>query len=537
MPGGPSSESGARAAPNPTTALDNPDDWFLDAVGGSPSASGIRVTADKAMTYSAVWRAVSLISRDIGKLPLIVYKRDGDGKERDPSHPAYNLLKYRPNPWMAIDQFIASVMYGAILNGNGYAYVDRRGDGTPESLTPLISSQTSPIIVNGELWFASDIGPDTIKLPASDVIHIMGVTENGIVGKSMVAHMKDTIGNGLAASQYGGRFFSMDAAPGVVLEFPHKLQRERQIQIARDWNKLHQGLDRAHKTAVLTEGMKANRTSMTMEDAQFLDTRKFGLVEIANAAGVPAHKVGGEGRTAYASLEAEQRAYLDESLDPWLRTWELQCRDKLLSEPEKERDSHIIEFTRQALVRANLQARSEAYSKALGGAPWMTRDEVRARENLNPMGEGGDVVLDPLNMQSTEAGESEPAATSGDGENDEAADGQRAAMIQVAEDAVGRWFHRQWKYAERIRANPDRLREWLLSDKATDTLDRLTGELAMVCRAIGMPFATKSAHMGSDAAFGMFRDLAEDPACRSQADLDGVRAKVIAAAIEHMIGD
>jgi HK97 family phage portal protein len=145
--------------------------------------------------------------------------------------------------------------------------------------------------------------------------------------------------------------------------------------------------------------LKASRLAFSAEDQQLIETRQFTVRDVANFIGVPPHKLGDTGRTAYASLEQENQSYLDDALDYWLCVWEAQCWDKLLTEEEKAADSHVVEFLRLALMRADMATRANYYRTALGGRGWMTPNEVRGRENLNPSDSAdADEILTPLNM-------------------------------------------------------------------------------------------------------------------------------------------
>lgn len=387
-----------RSLENPTTSLADPDEWLYDALGGGKSDSGIRVNSETALTYAAVWRAVNLVAGSVAKLPCVLYRRSGVGKERAADHPAYRLLKHKASPGMHVFFFKFALMLWALLRGNGYAYIVRRGDGAPVELLPMSAAVTYPVRLNGVLFYRSRVNNQDKNIPAENVFHLRGLTKDGIEGISTITKARESLGLGMAAHKYGRIFFANNARPDVVLKHPGVLSDTASKRLSTSWSAAHGGLDKSHRPAVVEEGTEVTLLSMSNEDAQFLQTRKFEIREVANWFGVPAHKLGDDAKTSHASLEQENQSYLDEALDPWLVAFESEAWDKLLTRKEQDQDSHVIEFLRQALVRANLQARGIYYRTAVMGG-WMSPDEVRSRENQNPIPDGlGDIYFRPLNM-------------------------------------------------------------------------------------------------------------------------------------------
>ena len=421
-----------RSIENPSSSLSDPDDWVFDTfAGGKQSSSGIRVNHQTALTYAAVWRGINLISRDVAKIPLVVYRRlPGGGKERDLQHPAFRLLRRKPNPEMKAFDLKQTLMAHALLQGNGYAYIFRRGNGTPESVVPLNPVETYPVRENGTLWYLTRVHvPVTVSAPGSspgpaplpgkelggwrklrpeDVLHIKGLGYDGLVGYDVITVAKETLGIGLAMRKYGSIFFKNHAVPGVVLEHPLPLTAPAQANILKGWQRLVTGLDRSHATMILAEGMKAKILSIDARKAQLKEMREFELREVANFLGVPPHKLGDPTRTAFASLEQENQSYLNEALDGWLSQWEEECTDKMLTEKQNRENTHFCEFIREALVRADLATRTQALnSRVLAGV--ITRDEYRASENMNPLPDGiGKITMRPANMVLEDGEEEEP---------------------------------------------------------------------------------------------------------------------------------
>jgi len=384
---------------NPKFGLNDPRAW--DEIGSAPSSSGIKVSREVALTHDAWWRGITLIANTVGKVPAFIYRRirqaGRDGKVRAKEHGSYPLLRFKPSPRMTAFQFKRLLTGHAIGGGNGYAYVVRRGDQTIDQLLPLNPDATFPLLANGELWYTTSVDRDQRRLPGADVLHVKGFGFDGLVGYSVFDKAKEAIGEGVAARKHSTLVFKHGNRPSVVLEFPGKLTEPQVDQITKRWERMGSGLDNHHKTAILDHGLTAKTMAFNNRDAQMLELRKFNVREIANFLNLPPHKLSDETRTAYASLEQENQAFLDDSIDPWLVTWEEECWDKLLTEEEKANDTHVVEFLRQALVRVDLDKRGNYYRTALGGAPWMTVGEVRDAENLAPK-EGTDDMLLPLNM-------------------------------------------------------------------------------------------------------------------------------------------
>jgi len=438
-----------RSIENPNTPLSDPDDWLVEAWGGGTASSGVVVNQKTALYYAPVWRAVNLISSYVAKVPLVLYKRIGTGKDRDLNHPAYKLLKHKPNPSQTFFQFRLIQHARVLLRGNAYGYIFREANGDPREIVPMDPAQTYPVKEDGKLVYITKVLGEDRKLLPENVLHIRGLGD-GLFGYSVVGQAKESLGLGMAAGKYGSVFFRNSARPSAVLEHPGILGDEAVRALRDGWEKLHTGLDEKHRIAILEEGMKLNPFGMSNEDAQFLQTRQFEIREVANWFGLPPHKLGDTTRTAFASLEQENQSLLDDCLDPWFVNWESECWDKLLTENQKQADSHVVEFLRQALVRADLSARSTFYASALQNG-WMNRDEVRGRENMNPIPDGeGEKFFVPKNMGLS--GEEEepgggppvpappppgpPPVPPSDDDNDDEEENDRARKIQAAHRAL-----------------------------------------------------------------------------------------------------
>ena len=406
----------------PLSSIADGDDMFDALTGGSGTATGVRVNRNRVLGYSAVWRAVNLISGGVGRLPLGVFRYlTPRGKEPDYKHQCRRVLR-RPNEYMTPIIFRKTIQSHALLDGNGYAYIARDLSMRPTDLLPLDPRRTWPVRVDGMLWYVTETGAmvpgkrrrrEMAKIAATDVLHIPGLGYDGLCGYPVVRLLRETFGTAIAARDYGSRFFANDGRPGVAIEVPASMKLDAITNIRESWGAMHTGIQNAHKVAILREGMKlVPLGAANARDAQLLENRSFDAREIANVFGVPAHKLGDPSRTAYNSLEAENQSFLDDTLDDWLCTWEQEMERKLLTEFEKDAESHCIEFNRRALLRTNLTARGAYYSQAIQ-IGWKSRDEVREEEGDNPIpgGKGSEFVL-PVNVATVNpAPAADPAPT------------------------------------------------------------------------------------------------------------------------------
>lgn len=383
-------------------SVENPSVPLADALaleswgGGGMSTSGVAVNADSIFTYHPIWRGVRLISGDVMRTPFDVYRRTSDGREKATEHPAYFLLRKQANPEMTAAEMKRVIQWQAILYGDGFGYVERIGS-KPVGIIPLDSSDTYAVRENGQLLYLTQ-NPATgsyTKLLPENVLHIRDIGD-GYMGHGLLEKARNSLGVGMAAEKFSGKFFANGASVSVVIEHPTQMKKEAYNRLRESWTELHTGLDNAHKTAILEDGAKLSQPiTMKNTDAQLIESRGFEIVVAANWLGLPPHKLGDSTRVGYNSLEEENQSYLDDCLDHWFVTWESECNAKLLTDIQNRRDTHYCEFNRPSLIRANLSAQGEFYAKALGGQPWMMPDEVRAKLNMNNLPDGDGSMYRP----------------------------------------------------------------------------------------------------------------------------------------------
>jgi HK97 family phage portal protein len=376
----------------------NTKDKALAALfGGSGVSSGVAVNERTAMNYSAVWAAVNLIASDIGKVPLVLYKVDDKGgKTKFKSHPLYKLIHDRPNPQMGSMVFRKTLQAHALVWGNGYAEIERDSAGRPVALWPLLPMMVEPLIEGGRLRYRVH-NPTTppVMIEAADMLHIRGLSDDGICGYSVIGHARESIGLGIAAERFGSTFFGNGATFGGIVSYPAgiTLTPESKADNRKAIEARHQGVDRAHRLLALYEGAEYHQLGVPPNAAQFLETREFQLEEVCRWFNLPPHKLKHLKRSTNNNIEHQGIEYNVDTLDPWWVAWEQEMTMKLVA--PLERSQQLVEHVREGLLRGDQASRGEFYSKLFSIAA-ITPNEIRQRENLNPI-EGGDTVYVPLN--------------------------------------------------------------------------------------------------------------------------------------------
>ena len=385
----------------PTNATSGSSYRFF--LGGS--TSGKTVTERSAMQMTAVYSCVRILAEAIAGLPLhlYTYKEDG-GKEKAIGHPLYLLLHDEPNPEMSSFVFRETLMTHLLLWGNAYAQIIRNGKGEVVALYPLMPNRmTVDRDSSGQLFYsyqmnnsdAPTMKTGTVILKPSDVLHIPGLGFDGLVGYSPIAMAKNAIGLAIATEEYGAKFFANGATPDGLLEYPGTVKDPDRVR--ESWNKGFSGSQNAGKVAILEEGMKYTPISIAPEQAQFLETRKFQINEIARIFRVPPHMVGDLEKSSFSNIEQQSLEFVKYTLDPWVVRWE-QSLSRALFTPE-EKKKYFFKFNVEGLLRGDYQSRMNGYATARQNG-WMSANDIRELENLDriPAEEGGDLYLINGNM-------------------------------------------------------------------------------------------------------------------------------------------
>ena len=390
-----------RSRDKPTNSTNGSGYRFL--FGGSNS--GKNVNERSAMQMTAVYACVRILSESIAGLPVHLYQyMDSGSKQKAIEHPLYRLLHDEPNPEMTSFVFRETLMTHLLLWGNAYAQIIRNGKGQVVALYPLMPNRMSVDRDNkGHLFYqyqmqdsdAPTAKSGTVILKPSDVLHIPGLGFDGLVGYSPIAMAKNAIGLSIATEEYGAKFFANGATPSGILEYPGTVKNPEAIR--ESWNAGFGGSSNAHKVAVLEEGMKYTPIAISPNEAQFLETRKFQIDEIARIFRVPPHMVGDLEKSSFSNIEQQSLEFVKYTLEPWIVRWEQSLNRALLSEAEKA--AYFVKFNVDGLLRGDYQSRMNGYATARQNG-WMSANDIRELENLDliPDELGGNLYLINGNM-------------------------------------------------------------------------------------------------------------------------------------------
>lgn len=385
-------------------ARDKPVDKAADA-GYSflfgRTTSGRPVNERTAMQTTAVYACVRILAEAVASLPLHVYEyQDDGGKKLVHDHPLYYLLHDEPNPEMTSFVFRETLMSHLLIWGNAYAQIIRDGAGRVLGLYPLLPDKMEVQRDDKRnIYYVysrnSDENPmfkeyGNIKLKAEDVLHIPGLGFDGLIGYSPIAMAKNAVGMTLACEEYGASFFANGANPGGVLEHPGVLKDPSKVR--ESWNSVYRGVSNAHKIAVLEEGMKYQQIGIPPEEAQFLETRKFQINEIARLYRIPPHMVGDLDKSSFSNIEQQSLEFVKYTLDPWVIRWEQSLQRSLLLPGEKGK--YFIKLNVDGLLRGDYQSRMNGYAVGRQNG-WFSANDIREMENMNPIPdeEGGNLYL------------------------------------------------------------------------------------------------------------------------------------------------
>lgn len=400
LPAAPPETKADSAVTSTLGGLGWPQPMLYAALGGYASNSGVPVTPFTALQSAAVYACIRAISQDIAMLTPFVRRRlTGGGYRREPYHPLNKLFR-RPNRWQTWFEFIGYAVSSICLRGNAFIVIERDKDANPIELVPIAPDRCTIMLTeDGELYYRINsrrLGYGLV-VPPDDMIHIKNISLDGYVGVSPIAVSQDVIGLALATQQHGGILFRQGGQIGGVISHPGKLSKEASDRVANSWRETHAGVQNAHKVAILEEGMSFEKIAMTNEDSQFLETRRFQVVDICRLYGVPPHRLGELDKATLNNIEQQNQQYVDSALKPTTRSIEQLFDHHLLFEDERGALGLECKFDFDEMTRGDLLTRYQAYQVGtLNG--WLSRNEVRARENMDPIEDGhGDEYRVPLN--------------------------------------------------------------------------------------------------------------------------------------------
>ncbi|HJV75352.1 MAG TPA: phage portal protein [Noviherbaspirillum sp.] len=400
----------------------DPASWLIDLFGGMVTATGLRVGVREAMTVPSIASCVQVLSEDIAKVPLILYKRKrGGGRERAVNHPLYRILKERPAPWMSSFMWRRLTVSTACQHGNAFARVHRDFAGRVARIQPLPHGSTVMRWAgDGEPFFDISLnGQRETGLSYRDVIHLPyrasndGTSNGGIFGHSPIAMHREAIALAVATERFGAKYFANGARPSAIIELDGKLPNDEvAARIRASIERTYSGVDNAGRVAILELGMKLKEVSSKNDQSQYSEVREFQAEEMARIYRVPPHKIGLLRRSTNNNIEHQAIEYVTDAVSPIAAAFEQQLTIPLLSELEQE--DYFIEFELDGLLRGDIQSRYRAYSLGRQWG-WLNVDEIREMENRNALPDGaGQEFLKPLNM--AKAG-SDPAQNNQENQN------------------------------------------------------------------------------------------------------------------------
>ena len=388
---------------NPFTTLFRARDKPRDSVSSAPtfyfgsSGAGKSVTARSAIQVSAVYACVRVIAETVASLPLHVYESTDTGSIKALSHPLYRVLHDEPNEEMTSFVMREVMLSHLLLWGNSYSQIIRNGRNHLIGLYPLLPDrmEVDRNSVGNLIYSYTTTEGRAVQLAPEEVLHISGLGFDGVMGYSPIALEKSAIGLGIAAEEYGSKFFANGATPSGVLTHPNTVKNPKALR--ESWNAAYGGSANANRVAILEEGLHFERISMPNNEAQFLETRKFQVSEICRIFRVPPHLVGDLEHATFSNIEHQSISFGVHTIRPWLVRIEQSMNRALFSDKEKER--FFVRFNMDGLLRGAYKERMEGYAIARQNG-WMSANDIRELENLNPLSDadGGNAYLCNGNM-------------------------------------------------------------------------------------------------------------------------------------------
>lgn len=377
-----------------------PDDLWR-STGMGPTPTGLTITPENALNVTTVFQAIRFLSFMVASLPLITYQKNGDDRQRATKHPVYFLLHDQPNDEMTSFDLISLMASHVFGRGNGLAEIVFNSAGQIESLWPLRVDRVELVRnIKYELRYIVTL-PERFNsekrvLRPEQVWHWRGLTKEGLWGLSVLSMHRNAVALARATEEYGGAYFGNGAEPGVVLKHPGTLEDDVYERVTESWEQSHMGLNQAHRAAILEEGMSIEKIGFNPQDSQFLDTRKFQVIEIARMFGIPPHLLFELTNATFTNIEQQSLEFLIYHLRPWLVNFEQQIKRSLFLDRERK-SGYYSEFLVDAIERGDILTRFTSYVSGLGTGIFTINDVLR-KENMNTIGKMGDTRLVPMNM-------------------------------------------------------------------------------------------------------------------------------------------
>tara|TARA_R110000824_G_scaffold376370_3_gene567481 strand:- start:2057 stop:3280 length:1224 start_codon:yes stop_codon:yes gene_type:complete len=355
--------------------------------------SGIPVNNDTALTFSAVWAAIRILSESVAQLPISLIEREENGdKINRTNHPLYNLLHNKPNEYITYFSFIQKIMVDLCLNGNSYVKIERNGAGRPIALYPIDFDNVEIREYEDKYYYFNSETGEAIEY--EEMLHFKTMSQDGMIGLSPIDTCANSISWGLGLEAYGNSYFSNGAKVSGVLETDRALSTEAVDRLRNSFDNNYSKIGDSNKTLILEEGLKFNSISMSNEASQFLASRQFSIEEVCRIFNVPPHMLADLSKSSFSNIQEQSREFVQYSLQPYLSMIEQEMTNKLFK--KNETGKLFVEFNVNALLRGNPKDRAEYYRTMLNiGA--ISINEIRQKENMNRV-EEGDSLFMQLNM-------------------------------------------------------------------------------------------------------------------------------------------
>lgn len=390
----------------------DPISWFSSLFNTGSTSTGETVTQETALRFSAVWACIQVRAESLAQLPIGIFEKTDTGRISRSDHPIYYLLHNEPNKYMASFTFFKTMQSLLDLYGNAYAEITRKDKVTVIGFSIIHPAWVTAKIVNDELFYVVNDGLNpTRTIPQYNMIHLVGFSTEGIVGQSPISAHRESVGMAMATQKFGAKFYANGASLGGTIEHPGKLSKEAQERLKASWAKSYEGQGNAFRTAILEEGMKYTQIGINPIDAQYVETMRFSVEEIARIYRVPLHMIGDLSRSTNNNIEEQGISFVRDTMAPVARIWEQELTRKVFREDEKRR--LYVEFNMNGLLRGNATARAAFYQTMVQNS-LLSPNEIRSLENMNAY-EGGDKYIKPLNMGYVEDDETQKHIEDGQG--------------------------------------------------------------------------------------------------------------------------
>lgn len=360
----------------------DPSLWNLR---GAQSVSGETVTEETALTYSAVWNAISLISGTVSSLPLHLMQKIGRNRELSDQNSLYFLLHDRPNKFMTAMAFRETMTAHVLSWGNCYAEKQTDAMGDIIALWPIPPNRVLHIEMreDEQLWYEIKLETENKWLPRSQILHVPGLGFDGFIGYSPIAMARKSIGLGMAMETFGSNYFGQGTHPGVIVSHPQTLDSQTRSNLKQSLTETYSGLGQSHRLMLLEDGMKIEKVGIPPNDSQFLESRQFQVPEIARWYNLPPHKLKDLTKSSFNNIEQEQISFVIDSILPWLIRFEQNYNMQLLNERQIRREKLYFHHVVEGLLRGDAKSRALFY-QIMKRNGLMTQNEIREKENLNP---------------------------------------------------------------------------------------------------------------------------------------------------------